>query len=377
MLLIFPGLTVAQGASFVLVAPAEPLAAGATAHVWLCCLNDSSNVVSQTFPPAFTGMLVAGAGSTNVAFVLSDHANATTDIAPQAFAKCEYAFSVPGNFNGPARLEVDNYNSVILHITNAAPTNALGVSKSDNETFQSSFTNFLGTHIFPYEPIYFLLGTYPAAEFQFSLKYRVFDLASPWNPVGHFYFAYTQTSFWDLLTRDPSFYDTSYKPSAFLFYPNVNRGETLRLDLQGGVEHESNGRGGSMERALNTAYFQPTFNCQLARHLELDLQPRVWGYLSVNPNNEDMRNYRGYADLRTALSWRNDAGKKQAELATRFRLGADGEHPGWLVDLRFNLPRTWVFNPAIDLQYFNGYGQTLRQYDIYSHGLRAGLCLWY
>ena len=101
---------------------------------------------------------------------------------------------------------------------------------------------FLGDHIYPYEPIYFLLGTYPAAEFQFSLKYKLFDLDSEWNPLGHVYFAYTQTSFWDLISKDPSFYDTSYKPSAFLFYTNVNRGGTFQLDLQGGVEHESNGR---------------------------------------------------------------------------------------------------------------------------------------
>jgi hypothetical protein len=36
-----------------------------------------------------------------------------------------------------------------------------------------------------------------------------------------------------------------------------------------------------------------------------------------------------------------------------------------------------TFNPSIQVQYFTGYGQTLRQYDQSSHGLRAGICLWY
>jgi len=45
--------------------------------------------------------------------------------------------------------------------------------------------------------------------------------------------------------------------------------------------------------------------------------------------------------------------------------------------LRFNLPHRSHFNPAIQLQYFTGYGQTLRQYDQTSHAFRAGLCIWY
>jgi len=105
--------------------------------------------------------------------------------------------------------------------------------------FSASLMQFLGQHIYAYEPIYFLLGTYPAAEFQISLKYKLFNLNGDLNPLAHVYFAYTQTSYWDLISKDPSFYDTSYKPSGFLYYPNVNKGNTLQLDLQGGVEHES------------------------------------------------------------------------------------------------------------------------------------------
>ena len=109
-------------------------------------------------------------------------------------------------------------------------------------------------YLSPYEPIYFLLGTYPAAEFQFSLKYQVFAPTNRWaRPSTNVYLAYTQTSFWDLLSSDPSFYDTSYKPSAFLYFPDILPGkkeEVIRLDLQGGIEHESNGRGGAAERSL-------------------------------------------------------------------------------------------------------------------------------
>ena len=149
------------------------------------------------------------------------------------------------------------------------------------------------------------------------------------------------------------------------------------MDLQGGYEHESNGRGGSSERSLNTAYLQPTLWLQLPEHLEFSLQPRVWEYLSLGVNNPDLPDYRGYADLRSTLTWSEPGGDEKIQFATRFRLGDDGSHAGWLFDLRFNLPFLLRFNPAIDVQYFTGYGQTLRQYNQASHGFRAGLCLWY
>ena len=382
----------AQEVSYVLTAPATPVNAGATAKVSLCCLNGSENSTNGIFPANLDGKISSDLRSANVSLNLSA-GDPTANLAPMQFARRDYTFAMPSDFSGAVRLEASNFNSVVIQVASQvagpAPTENPPVAstiakitvppavKQAENTFASSLTNYFGNHLYPYEPIFFLIGTYPAAEFQFSLKYRLLTFTNNWNPLGHIYFAYSQTSFWDLLNRDPSFYDTSYKPSGFLLYQNINSGDRFKLDLQGGVEHESNGRGGEMERALNTAYFQPTFQFGLTHNLELDLQPRAWGYLSVNPNNTDLRDYRGYADLRTVLDWRDDTGMKRYELAARLRLGDHGSHPGLLVDLRTSLPQTWIFNPAIDVQYFTGYGQTLRQYNATSWGLRAGLCLWY
>ncbi len=251
-------------------------------------------------------------------------------------------------------------------LTNAAPL--------------APYLEFLGQHLSTYEPIYFILGTYPAAEFQFSVKYKVFNFTNAANPLTHLYFAYTQTSFWDLISSDPSFYDTSYKPSAFFLYRDVFDRGCFHLGLQPGFEHESNGRGGAGERSLYSAYLQPTAAFDLPDHWQFTLQPRAWSYVDVGQNNQDIADYRGYADVLSALAWTDPHSGEKIQLSAKVRMGDAGNHAGLWFDVRFNLagvPWFSKFNPAIQVQYFTGYGQTLRQYDESSHGLRAGLCLWY
>lgn len=246
--------------------------------------------------------------------------------------------------------------------------------------------NYFSGHLSLYEPTYFILGTYPAAEYQFSVKYKLFDLKDSTDlyseiplldPISFSYVAYTQTSFWTLLTPDPFFYDTSYKPSAFLYYKDffkrIHKTAPFSLGLQAGFEHESNGRGGSGERSVYSYYVQPTATFKLPDSLRLTFQPRVWTYWDVNPNNPNIADYRGYGLLRTALT----GNKFQIESTSE--VGRGGRHFSEQVDLRFNLPTLGVisFNPTVQLQYFTGYGETLRDYDLPISGFRAGICIYY
>jgi len=74
-----------------------------------------------------------------------------------------------------------------------------------------------------HEPIYFLLGNNDKsagdARFQISFKYRRFDaqsaMATFMSVFSKMYFAYTQTSVWDLGTDYAPFRDSSYRPSLF------------------------------------------------------------------------------------------------------------------------------------------------------------------
>ncbi len=384
----------AQDVTCVVSSASSTLFTQGTGAIWIACLNSSADSIRHDFPEGIDGTFVSGNQHYPVHLKRLADQPATATIPAGGFARCEYQFVIPPAAAGSMTLQLHDLNPVVLQV-NRSPAPAAGAAdaaaapqtpkhpapNAPREFFGPAVSGFIGNHISTYEPIYFLLGTYPAAEFQFSLKYKLLNFDSAWNPFGHTYFAYTQTSFWDLLNEDPSFYDTSYKPSAFLYYTNVTRSEALQLDLQGGVEHESNGRGGPEERALNTAYLQPTLRLALPAEFEFDVQPRVWGYLSKGHNNPDLAEYRGYGDLRCSFCrWIEDSNSqraKQFELAARLRIGDHASHAGWLFDLRYNLPVSWKINPALDIQYFTGYGQTLRQYDQFSTGWRAGFCLWY
>ena len=379
-----PAAAPAQDVTAVLMGPSKPLLAGSRGSVWLYCLNESTNQVTQTFERSLTGALVSPHGTNGTVLLLNTNGSPVqATIAPGAFVKAEYELDFPAGISGEVTLETGLYPPTEILVTQTATgiltaaTSAPSAPAQTQKAAGSELVDFFAGQISIYEPVYFILGSYPAAEFQFSLKYQVFSFTNRLNPLADLYFAYTQTSFWDLISADPSFYDTSYKPSAFLYYSNLVERGSFHLDLQGGYEHESNGRGGTMERSLNTAYLQPTATLDLPDNFQISFQPRAWYYLSVGNNNPDLANYRGYADLRTALTWTEPHWGEKIQLATRLRIGDEGSHAGWLFDLRFNLPVFTKFNPTFQVEYFTGYGQTLRQYNQTSHGIRAGLCLWY
>ncbi len=349
-------------------------------------MNNSSNEVGRTFEPSLSCTLISQTVSLETVLILNTNSSPiAATIPPGGFVKEEYLLDLPLTSSGQVTLDIRNYNQVAILVEQASTGVPLAAqrpstSPSTNTAPVYELGEYFGTHLSFYEPIYFIAGTHPDVEFQVSLKYKVLDLKDTWNPFTHFYFGYTQTSFWSAFVKDPSFYDTSYKPSGFFYYPDVLRNKFFQLDLQLGGEHESNGRGGTQERSMNTVYLQPTATVDLPYSLQLTLQPRVWFYFNVGDNNPDIAEYRGYADLRTAVTWANANSGEKIQLATRLRLGDEGNHAGLQVDLRFNLANAPVlrkFNPAIQLQYFTGYGQTLLQYNQPSNGYRAGLCLWY
>lgn len=234
---------------------------------------------------------------------------------------------------------------------------------------------YLG-HFSPHEPIYFIYGPdAPAAKFQFSFKYLLAALGEPTpekDPLS-LQFAFTQRSLWDIKAESSPFYDSSYMPEVFLEKLTIKPETTDRLftwlGTQTGYRHESNGQADNISRSLNVLFARAAFVIGDPKTWHFVGIPEVFGYIGDLGGNPDIEDYRGYGRFRLVLS--HGPG---ATLTADWRSGTNFENVTTQLDL--NIPvRVKHFNIGsyLLIQYFNGYGESLRSYQIKSDSLRAGL----
>lgn len=216
-----------------------------------------------------------------------------------------------------------------------------------------------------HEPMYIVFGgKHPkSARYQLSFRYRLFDtqgIVAQNLPVTQgLYFAFTQTSMWDLESESKPFRDTSFRPSLFFQWKAVNSPLGDSLTLAGGYEHESNGRDGPDSRSIDTWFAR----ADLRYHLPdgktyIGIEPKIWQYIDKS-DNVDIHRYRGHGQLGLRI------GRDSALMLTAIlRRGAAGVGSTQF-DLSYPIRKS-IFSGVgtfIHLQYFNGYGQTLLEYN--------------
>jgi outer membrane phospholipase A len=147
----------------------------------------------------------------------------------------------------------------------------------------------------------------------------------------------------------------------------------FRLDLQGGAQHESNGKGGLDSRSLNIAYLKPTLTLGRPGTIQLTLAPRVWVYVGDLDDNPDLKDYRGYGDLRAVVGW-----SKGLQLSALGRLGDDGNRGSVQLDLTYPMMKllSESFSVYLHAQYFIGYGESLLLYNERGTSFRVGFSFY-
>ncbi len=220
-----------------------------------------------------------------------------------------------------------------------------------------------------FEPIYFADGRNGdnLAKFQFSFKYRLHLPDDPRSRgfLDNLYFAYTQTSIWNLSAPSAPFRDTSYQPQLFYYVQDTGWKSPLftRMGVAAGIGHESNGRSGPESRAINIAFVRPTWDFGDLNSNHLTLSPKFYYYLSKS-GNEDIEDYRGYVDFLVKYgspdSW---------QLATTLRKGT--KHWYGSVESQLTYPLAKLIGSAwggyLFASYFNGYGEDILDYNQRHH----------
>jgi outer membrane phospholipase A len=266
-------------------------------------------------------------------------------------------------------------NPVLIEFTGPAPTDVISARESEAPASDPAATTQRSMLIDKppplavsvYEPVYFILGGDDGlnAKFQISLRYRLFDgrgqLAEklPW--IDDLYLSYSQTSLWDLGDLSKPFRDSSYRPR--LFFSNYDLGRLLdgrlRLGIEAGAGHESNGKEGEESRSFNMLYARPVLTFGDPEGLRAYLAPLIHNYISED-ENPNIQHYRGYVD------WLFGFGSKGGlDFSATARRGTRSDYGS--VELNASYPLSKLSGGDLTgwlmLQYFGGYGESLLDFD--------------
>jgi phospholipase A1 len=202
-------------------------------------------------------------------------------------------------------------------------------------------------------------------KFQFSFKVPI------WRNIHNFplslYLGYTQMSYWQAYDKDPFFRSTDYAPELFLRdeldWHIAGNWKLNYINL--GAIHQSNGRGGVLERSWNRVYTSATASTD---YFMVTLKPWIIVRDSAyNRQNPDMGKFLGYGDVILGFKYHNQV----VTLQTRNFIGSFGHRAG--ATLGWTFPLTTYLNGFV--QVFSGYGQSLIEYNHRTNSVGVGIAL--
>jgi len=370
-----------------IVPPQEHAVAGQPVRFTLFVQNSgTTDIISKDYNSVMVTVALSEQKRLVKAIGVETVPDGTVTVPAGGFAKLTYEFELPRDMAGTISLTLGDFKSAPV-LFSAAPPVEPQAREAENAgqgqlvigEKQNEFEPFL-KNLSAYEPVYFLFGVDPGMEkskFQVSFKYKLFN--APFDSRGlnslldGVHLAYTQTSYWDLKSDSKPFDDSSYKPELFYLVPKIDLALpwVKIFGVQGGFQHESNGKGGDDSRSTNYIYIKPIMAVSLFEKAYLTLAPKLWVYvMNEEESNPDLADFRGYFDLQV------QAGIPMGLCLDTHTRWADAG-PSIQADLSY--PLTSFFNNGLNLylhlQYFNGYGERLKDYSTKEEIFRIGFSL--
>ncbi|MBC8438955.1 MAG: phospholipase A [Deltaproteobacteria bacterium] len=206
------------------------------------------------------------------------------------------------------------------------------------------------------------------AKFQLSIKFPL--LVNLFNGKVDIYAAYTNRSFWQVYNSDISspFRETNHEPEAWVqFHPGWEFLGFTNTWNSFGVNHQSNGRGGYLSRSWNRIFAWLTVE---RGNLAMSFKP--WYRISEDAEDDDNPNitdYMGHYELSASYKWGENVFSimSRNNLESNFKRGA--------IELSWSFPIwNWPYLKGY-VQYFNGYGESLIDYDQHVNSIGFGFSL--
>lgn len=215
----------------------------------------------------------------------------------------------------------------------------------------------------PYEtPFAVPEGTFDEEEIKFQVSFKMPIATELFNGNTDLLFGYTAVSWWQLFNEvaDNPFRETNYEPEIyFQTHSDASFGGVDLTSWEIGVNHQSNGQSSSLSRGWDRAIASTA--AELTDDVVLGV--RAWHVLDHQDRNTDITDYMGYGEL--GLGWVPN----RNTFTLMYRPASEGD----AVQLTWSYPITNYLR--VYAQYWNGYGESLIDYDTRTKRIGIGVAL--
>jgi len=200
-------------------------------------------------------------------------------------------------------------------------------------------------------------------KFQLSISQRLTRSKLPFD--SYLFVQFTQKAFWNVFQKSLPMHDINFNPGIGLGRIIINNNKYIGKGYIM-LEHESNGKDSLNSRSWNKF----TFAMAVMLTHKIEAQVKAWIPIIDGENNKDILKYNGIFQL---------AGNYRSE-HRRFNVGLIlTKRSKW--DLGFNtqIELSYKFNQRenqyLFLQYYNGYGENLLEYNKFHSRIRIGFVI--
>lgn len=242
--------------------------------------------------------------------------------------------------------------------------------KVNADSVRQAFDN--GPYFTLYKDNYFVFGppigqsiskNNTNVKFQISISQRLTKSTLPWGT--YLYLFYSQKCFWNVLEESLPMTDLNFNPGVGLAKPIFVKdrfiGKAMML-----LEHESNGKNGQDSRSWNKI----SFGASIMVDPNFIIHGKVWIPIIDGENNKDILDYCGIYQMGMSYTSPNKRFGASVLLVKR-----RGWELNYNTTLEFSYQLTKNANQYLFVQYYNGYGEGLLEYNKFHSQLRAGIVI--
>lgn len=223
-----------------------------------------------------------------------------------------------------------------------------------------------------YRDNYFAVGTDPThkptsdnsdVRFQISIAQRLTKSVLPWNT--YLFLCYTQGVAWDVFKNSMPMHDFTFNPGIGIVKPLFNRERFVgKATLM--IEHMSNGRDSIWSRSWNRISLGAT----ILVNENIAIDGKAWIPIVDGMNNLDILKYVGIFQGGVSVMSQNKRFGGSLHFVKRAK---------WDFSYNTRLELFWrpwkAANEFLFLQWYNGYGETLIDYNRFVNRVRVGLLI--